>query len=237
MTDNTRKKYMKRVTIQNGLTDKIIVYFNNFMSCNNIDKNIKQINNNDDSGEKKRRFQELFPTIKSPSKLECIEIFNSICKIPALSNAPSHEHEWLKRIIGMVENIPICITISSAKKEYFGFPLVYVNKNFEDTTEYNREDIIGKNCKFLQPEETITDEIPQHTLLCNSLRDGVSTSIIITNVKKSGKLFYNLFTIKPVYDIEGNYVYCIGVQSEITNIAISQSRAQNVIDVLNILCN
>jgi len=233
MTDKTRKKYMKRITIQNGLTDKIIVYFNNFMSCNTIDKNIRQINNNDDIGEKERRFQELFPTIKSPSKQECMEIFILISKTPALSNAASHEYEWLNRIITMVENIPICITISSAKKEYFGFPLVYVNKQFEYTTGYDRSDIIGKNCKFLQPEEPIVDEIPQHTLLCNSLRDGVSTSIIITNVKKNGELFYNLFTIKPVFDMDGNYVYCIGVQTEITDVAISKNNAQNIIDVLN----
>jgi PAS domain S-box-containing protein len=236
MADKNRKKYMKRITIKNGLTEKIIVYYNNFMSCNNIDKNIRQFNNTEESVEKEKRFQELFPTIKSPTEIECMEILNSICKKPALSNAPSHELEWFKRLIHMVEYIPVCITISSAKKEYFGFPLVYVNKQFEKTTEYDREDIIGQNCKFLQPELPIPEEIPQHTLLCKPLQEGVSTSIIITNVKKSGELFYNLFTLKPVFDTDGNYVYCIGVQTEITNITISQKNAQNIIDVLNILC-
>lgn len=234
--DKNRRKYMKRITIKNGLTDKIIVYFNNFMTCNNIDKNIRQITENDVFIEKERKFQELFPTIKAPTEKESMEILNSIWKMPALSNAPLHEYEWFKRLINMVENIPICITISSAKKEHFGFPLVYVNKQFEKTTEHNRKDIIGNNCRFLQPKEPIPEEIPQHTLLCNSLRDGVSTSIIITNIKKSGEIFYNLFTLKPVFEKDNNYVYCIGVQTEITCDTISHTHAQNVIDVLNILC-
>ena len=80
MADKNRKKYMKRITItiKNGLTEKIIVYYNNFMSCNNIDKNIRQFNNTEESVEKEKRFQELFPTIKSPTEIECMEILNSM---------------------------------------------------------------------------------------------------------------------------------------------------------------
>jgi PAS domain S-box-containing protein len=31
-----------------------------------------------------------------------------------------------------------------------GFPLVYVNAEFERVTGYPREEIIGQNCRFLQ---------------------------------------------------------------------------------------
>lgn len=237
MTDKNRHKYMKRTTIKNGMSDKIIVYYNNFTSCNNIDKNIKYTLDNDIFIEKEKQFQELFSTSKKPTEQESTEVLNLIWKTDALFNAPNSDYEWFKKIINMVENIPICITISSAKKEYMGFPLVYVNKEFEKTTEYNREDILGQNCRFLQPREPITEEIPQHSLLNKSLREGVSTSVIITNVKKSGTTFYNLFTLKPIYDKEGNYVFCIGVQTEITTDPISQRNAQNIVDVLNILCS
>ena len=232
-----RRKYMKRTKIINGLTDKIIVYFNNLLSCNNIDKNIRQIVVNDVDIEKTIRIQELFPTVKPPSETECNEILNTIWKTPALTTALPHEYEWFKNLITMVENIPICITISSAKKEHWGFPLVYINKHFETMTGYNKNEIIGNNCKFLQLDEPIPEETPQHALLCKSLSEGSSTSIIITNVKKNGALFYNLLSLKPVFDAEGNYVYCIGVQTEITSDTISQTRTQYIIDVLNILCS
>ncbi len=239
MTDKSvRHKYMKRTTIKNGMNDKIVVYYNNFMACNNIDKNIKQVFEKDFI-EKEKRIQELFPEVKSPSETECLEILNSVLKTDALSSVKinSQEYDWFKKLIHMVENIPICITISSAKKEHFGFPLVYVNKEFEKTTEYDRNIILGQNCKFLQPSEPLSEEIPQHSLLIKSLREGTSTSVILTNVKKNGMTFYNLFTLKPVFDIEGNYIYCIGIQTEITSDAISHTRAQNIIDVLNILCD
>ena len=89
----------------------------------------------------------------------------------------------------------------------------------------------------MQTKEPIEEEMSQHILLCKSLREALSTSIIITNVKKSGTLFYNLLSFKPIFDIDGNYIYCMGVQTEITEDAISTIAAQNIIDVLNILCN
>jgi len=232
-----RHKYMKRITITNGLTDKIITYFNNFASCNKIDSNIRQIVNGDTNNEKEKQMRELFPTVKSITESECNEILNSIWKNKCLSSAPLNEYNWFNKIINLVENIPICISISAARKEYFGFPLVYVNKQFEKTTEYNRCEIIGKNCKFLQMKEPIEEEMPQHILLCKSLREALSTSIIITNVKKSGVLFYNLLSFNPIFDTDGNYIYCMGVQTEITEESISTIAAQNIIDVLNILCN
>jgi hypothetical protein len=51
--------------------------------------------------------------------------------------------------------------------------------------QFNRPDIIGKNCKFLQPVKEISKEIPQHTLMVKSLREALPTSIIITNIKKA----------------------------------------------------
>ena len=235
--DKQRSKYMRRTTIINGLTDKIIVYFNNFKTCNKIDKNIRQKLNDETIRETEMRFRDLFPTTTTISDGECNEILNSIWKSKILSNSPVQEYHWFKRVINLVENLPICITISSAKKEYFGFPLVYVNNQFEKTTEYNKSEILGQNCKFLQPREPIEEEIPQHILLCKSIREASSTSVIITNIKKSGKPFFNLLSFKPVFDTEGNYIYCMGIQTEIINEDIGETSAQNIIDVLNILSN
>ena len=97
--------------------------------------------------------------------------------------------------------------------------------------------MLGNSCKILQPDEPITEEIPQHILLCKSLREGKSTSVILTNVKKIGTLFYNLLSFKPIYDVDGNYIYCMGIQTEITDVNISEPDRQNIINVLNILCN
>ena len=40
-----------------------------------------------------------------------------------------------------------------------GAPLVYVNKGFEKMTGYERKDVIGRNCRFLQGPHTSPDSV------------------------------------------------------------------------------
>ena len=60
------------------------------------------------------------------------------------------ENDWLMQLVGCFEDMPVCISVASACKDFPGFPLCYVNKCFENNTGYNRAEIIGQNCKFLQ---------------------------------------------------------------------------------------
>ena len=233
-----RHKFMKRTTLQNDITDEIIVYFNNFWTCNNIDKNITDILDDETLIEKELRLCKLFPKTQPDEEYnEINEIMVAIENAGYLSHISFTELSWLKKVIHFAENIPICITIASAKPQHFGFPLVYVNKHFEKTTEYNRNQIIGKNCKFLQPDVRSDEEEPRHILMTTGVRLGIPTSVIITNVKKSGVPFHNLLTFKPVRDENKNYLYCIGIQTEITPEAMNEIDTQNVIDVINTLTN
>lgn len=196
--------------------------------------------------EREKRLRELFPY----SNAEKCQLINDDCDVEFeetlsliqrtvvfFSIIPLPEYDWIRNVISMSENMPICITISAARKQHFGFPLVYVNKQFEKTTGYNRDEIIGTNCKFLQPRIPIPDETTQHTIISNSLRFGMPTSVVITNVKKTGALFYNLIVLKPVIDGDGNYLYSIGIQTEITMQPINKTDIQNAMDVINILSN
>ena len=154
-----------------------------------------------------------------------------------LLNIPQCEYNWIKKIITFAENIPICITISTARKEHFGFPLIYVNKHFEKVTEYNRDEIIGKSCKILRPNVPILEEESRHALIRDSLLNSIPLSVIVTNIKKSGVEFYNLLSFKPVFNKERKYIYCIGIQTEITMEPINKKNIRNIEDVLIALTN
>jgi PAS domain S-box-containing protein len=230
------KRQYKRDSIQNDIIYDNLVHFNNFLNCNNIDKNINQLLADETIAEKEKRLIELFPSINKNAEHEFDDALSSIEKTNVyFSIIPFHEYQWLKKVISITENIPICITISSAKKETFGFPLIYVNKQFEKTTGYNRNEIIGKNCKFLQPQVPIQEEETQYKLIKNCLGMGIPTSVIITNVKKSSIPFHNLISLKPVIDEDGNYLYSIGIQTEITTEPLNKIDMQNVVDLINIL--
>jgi hypothetical protein len=151
------------------------------------------------------------------------------------------EYDWLKRTICLAEYMPISISISIAKPTHRGFPLIYVNRKFESVTQYTRGEVIGKNCKFLQPDVPRFDELLQHKILTNCLANCVPVSVIITNHKKDGTPFYNLLSMNPVCDSLGNYLYVIGIQSPILNSDTDLNKnvrtIQQVIDVMYIFSN
>lgn len=214
-----------------------IVSLDHMHNCENIFTDISVLIDAATLDAKKRRFKNLFQLTSIDAEretqevLDCVQIYINDFYISPI------EYIWLKNVISITENVPICITIAPARKRFFGFPLIYANKQFEKTTEYRRKDIIGKNCKFLQPKIPLIEDETQHKILKRSIELGIPASVIITNVKKSGELFYNLISLKPVTDKDGIYLYNIGIQTELTRNSISDADVQNIADLMHILSN
>eukprot|EP00607_Mallomonas_marina_P004454 CAMPEP_0182437004 /NCGR_PEP_ID=MMETSP1167-20130531/84738_1 /TAXON_ID=2988 /ORGANISM="Mallomonas Sp, Strain CCMP3275" /LENGTH=434 /DNA_ID=CAMNT_0024629753 /DNA_START=106 /DNA_END=1410 /DNA_ORIENTATION=+ len=140
---------------------------------------------------------------------------------------------WLFTFVAAVENLPICITLSTARKDRIGFPLIYVNKYFEATSGYSRTDIMGANCKFLQRDGSgiIRSESDSVERLSNALKNAEPIKVAITNFRRDGTAFKNLLAIKPVFDTKGEYEYVIGVQFDISS-QRSSSYALRLVDAL-----
>ncbi|CAN1156453.1 PHOT2, partial [Linum perenne] len=88
-------------------------------------------------------------------------------------------------------------------------PIIFASDSFLELTEYTREEILGRNCRFLQGPET-----DQTTV--SKIRDAISEQREITvqliNYTKSGKKYWNLFHLQPMRDQKGELQYFIGVQ-------------------------
>eukprot|EP01032_Pedospumella_encystans_P023240 gene23240-26308_t len=141
---------------------------------------------------------------------------------------------WLESLVAVVEDLPLCVAISSADEKNKGFPLIYVNKAFEKMTGYSRMEILNQNCRFLQSARTERSQIER---LSEALRLAKPVKVAITNVRKDGTEFGNLLAMKPVFDSDGVYSYVIGVQCDITDPAVSHRTTQMVEDLLSILPN
>lgn len=120
---------------------------------------------------------------------------------------------WLTSLLEAVENLPICVSISTASKSRRGFPLIYVNACFERTTGYSRKEIVGKNCRFLQSEVSEPESLLRLTA---ALADAKPLKVSITNVRKDGIAFVNFLSLKPIFDDAGEYRYVIGMQFDVT---------------------
>ena len=55
---------------------------------------------------------------------------------------------WLAGLAVLAETLPVALSISDAT--IAGFPLIYVNQKFTEVTGYEKREVYGRNCRFLQ---------------------------------------------------------------------------------------
>ena len=92
-------------------------------------------------------------------------------------------------------------------------PLVYVNPAFERTTGYTSEEVLGRNCRFLQNEDRDQPGVGE---LRAAVHEGRHCSVVLRNYRKDGTLFWNELSIYPVRDEEHRVTNFVGVQNDIT---------------------
>jgi sigma-B regulation protein RsbU (phosphoserine phosphatase) len=109
------------------------------------------------------------------------------------------------------------ITISSMDQP--DRPLIFVNEGFERLTGYSKEDVIGKNCRFLQGKETEHEPVEA---LRKAVKKGEETTVELLNYKKDGTPFWNRLSITPLKDKNGVTTHYVGVQSDITELRETQ---------------
>ena len=107
-------------------------------------------------------------------------------------------------------------------------PIVYANEAFELITGYDREEILGRNCRFLQRDDR---DQPQLERIRDALKDQNPITVTLRNYRKDGTLFYNQFSIRPLFDPQGRLIYYLGIQYDVTE----KMNAESELDRLNAL--
>ncbi|MCU4926997.1 PAS domain-containing protein [Halobacteria archaeon AArc-dxtr1] len=111
-----------------------------------------------------------------------------------------------------MDEAPIGITMSDPSRE--DNPMVYINEEFEALTGYDREASLGRNCRFLQGEQTEPAPV-------NKLREGIDAGepagVELRNYRRNGEQFWNRVSIAPIKDAEGMIVRWVGFQQDVTD--------------------
>ena len=94
-------------------------------------------------------------------------------------------------------------------------PIVYANQAFVDICGYDQDEIVGRNCRFLQGSDR---NQPELSLIRNAVKNCEAIEVTLRNYRKNGELFYNRLDVKPLKDNRGNVVYYLGVQYDITDL-------------------
>jgi len=119
---------------------------------------------------------------------------------------------WMHTLYNFLDKFPFSISLAMAAGDV-GFPLVFVNTYFEKMTGFSRNEVLGRNCKFLQTSETEPDCIRK---LNFALRCAKPTKVVLTNFRKNGHPFKNYLAMKPIFDVQGVYRFVLGIQINVS---------------------
>jgi PAS domain S-box-containing protein len=111
-----------------------------------------------------------------------------------------------------MDEAPVGITISDLSLP--DNPLVYVNDAFVRTTGYSKEFALGRNCRFLQGEDTSEEKVAE---MARAVEEREPTTVEVRNYTKEGEEFWNEVTIAPLRNESGEVTHFVGFQSDVTD--------------------
>jgi PAS domain S-box-containing protein len=91
-------------------------------------------------------------------------------------------------------------------------PIIFASKGFLDLCGYRLEEVLGRNCRFLQGPNTDPKQV---AIMRQGIADGVDTSVCLLNYRADGSQFYNQIFVAALYDGEGKVINHVGVQVEV----------------------
>ena len=92
-------------------------------------------------------------------------------------------------------------------------PIVWTSEAFLHMTGYDRDDVIGRNCRFLQGPRTDPRQV---SIIREAVYKEHEASVTILNYRKDGTTFWNRFFVAPLRDAEGKVTFFVGVQTDVS---------------------
>lgn len=93
-------------------------------------------------------------------------------------------------------------------------PIVYATQGFLILTGYTLDQVLGRNCRFLQGPETDPKAVEK---IRRSIEEGTDMSVCLLNYRVDGTTFWNQFFIAALRDAAGNITNYVGVQCKVSD--------------------
>ena len=119
------------------------------------------------------------------------------------------ELRWKSRAL---DEAPVGVAITDPAQP--DNPMIYVNQQFCDVSGYDRDAVLGRNCRFLQGPGTAPEPVETLRAEIDAERP---VSVELRNYRQDGTEFWNHLDIAPVRDESGNVVNFVGFQRDVTD--------------------
>lgn len=124
------------------------------------------------------------------------------------------------------ERFPIAFVLTNPNLD--DNPIVYVNRAFEILTGYAADAAIGRNCRFLQGEDTSRRKIAE---LSEAISTRTPIETTITNYRADGAPFLNRLRIEPVFNDDGSLCCFLGLQRRVENDAAADPVREQLAEI------
>jgi PAS domain S-box-containing protein len=103
--------------------------------------------------------------------------------------------------------VGVCITRAGDDQ-----PILYINDAFIELTGHDREAALGRNCRFLQGEDTDPEAVAE---LRAAVEEGRTATVVLRNYRADGTPFWNRVSVMPVRE-GGEVTHFAGFQRDVT---------------------
>jgi PAS domain S-box-containing protein len=107
-------------------------------------------------------------------------------------------------------------------------PIVFCNEAFQTLSGYDRSEIIGRNCRFLQGPDTDREQVAKVRRAIDAQTD---IAVDLLNYRKDGSTFWNALYLSPVRNDAGKVVFFFASQLDVTD----RVKAQTIISKQKLL--
>jgi len=116
-------------------------------------------------------------------------------------------------------------------------PVIYANPTFTQMTQYALEEVLGRNCRFLQGPATDPETVAD---IRQGIRERRGVKATLLNYRKDGQPFWNELKIAPVFSEQGDLLYFVGFQTDVTEqvhvqeaLRTSEEKYRNLVEQTN----
>jgi PAS domain S-box-containing protein len=138
-------------------------------------------------------------TIGALFRVISITDITSLLKAQRVIDSESSRRQWQALNAGVV--------VSDARLP--DMPIVYVNPMFEKMSGYSSGEMMGRNCRHLQGNDS---DQPGLVAIRTAIHNQTNGYARLRNYRKDGSVFINELFISPVRDESGTVTHFVGIQ-------------------------
>jgi len=156
------------------------------------------------------------------------DFFSRQCtEIDDIANGTLLHQSWIEAALrDAVQDCKFCVSIADPRRD--DCPLIAVSDEFLTMTGYLREEVVGKNCRFLNRNCYL--EPKTFNALRRACKTGAPFTGVILNRRKSGDLFMNLVNLQGLVvakNPRGDPLwFVVGIQADVTHVCLEEAPEQ-----------